>query len=246
MTSSNNGMFEPFSVTTGLVLLITLALLLGVHWKRKLARPKLGVRVVMISDTHGRHRDLTNLPEADILIHAGDWTHFGKEENARDFNEWLGALSQYQHKIVVNGNHEHNAEWKGKVQQILSNAIFLRDEETTIRVKARGDGAGADVPVQIWGTEFFWPMTTPNPHYAQIPNGCDIIICHGPCKDRVDGGRGCQSMLSSVRRVGPRLVVSGHIHHAHGVVEDNGTVFVNAANANHGYSMGWDSVVVDL
>ena len=26
----------------------------------------------MISDTHGAHRQLANLPEGDVLIHAGD------------------------------------------------------------------------------------------------------------------------------------------------------------------------------
>lgn len=31
------------------------------------------------------------MPEdADILIHAGDFTHFGKEKDAKDMNAWLG------------------------------------------------------------------------------------------------------------------------------------------------------------
>ena len=40
-------------------------------------------------DTHNDHRDL-QLPSGDVLIHAGDFTQFGKEEHARDFNAWLG------------------------------------------------------------------------------------------------------------------------------------------------------------
>ena len=74
----------------------------------------LGLSVVMISDTHGRHRDVA-VPTADILIHAGDFTHFGKRQDAEDFNAWLTELP-HQHKIVVNGNHEHNADWKHQVR----------------------------------------------------------------------------------------------------------------------------------
>merc|ERR1712216_105377 len=77
--------------------------------RRKLAN----VRVVCISDTHGRHRDLV-LPKGDVLIHAGDFTKFGKLEDVEDFNSWLGGLT-FEHKIVVNGNHENNAEWQGRV-----------------------------------------------------------------------------------------------------------------------------------
>lgn len=40
-------------------------------------------------DTHNDHRDL-QLPSGDVLIHAGDFTQYGKEEHARDFNAWLG------------------------------------------------------------------------------------------------------------------------------------------------------------
>jgi len=42
------------------------------------------VRIAMVSDTHGRHRDVY-VPDADILIHAGDFTHFGKIKDAEDF-----------------------------------------------------------------------------------------------------------------------------------------------------------------
>lgn len=70
--------------------------------------PPLGLRVVLISDTHGCHRQLT-IPDGDVLIHGGDFTRSGLLEDAEDFNKWLGELGgthQFQHKIVINGNHE--------------------------------------------------------------------------------------------------------------------------------------------
>ena len=36
------------------------------------------IRIVLISDTHNKHKML-ELPEGDILIHAGDFTNDGTE-----------------------------------------------------------------------------------------------------------------------------------------------------------------------
>ncbi|MBF1545850.1 MAG: serine/threonine protein phosphatase, partial [Prevotella salivae] len=33
--------------------------------------------ILQISDTHNRHRLLTNLPTADVLVHCGDFTDMG-------------------------------------------------------------------------------------------------------------------------------------------------------------------------
>jgi len=200
------------------------------------SRPLRKVRVVCISDTHGRHRDL-HLPEGDILIHAGDFTHFGKDKDVIDFNDWLGTLP-FQHKIVVNGNHENNAPWQGKVVELLTNACFLK--HTSVMLSG----------LHIYGTDFCWPMRSESPLYALIPKGVDIVIAHGPVKGLADGGMGCQALQWAVGRMRPRLVVSGHIHEAHGRCEGRGalrgTTFVNAANCRDGYSIGWGPIVVDL
>ena len=37
------------------------------------------MRLLHISDTHGRHKELQRLPDADILVHSGDFTLDGKE-----------------------------------------------------------------------------------------------------------------------------------------------------------------------
>jgi len=62
------------------------------------------IRIVLISDTHNRHRSL-KLPKGDILIHAGDFTNNGKEKEIKDFDAWLSTLD-FQHKILVPGNHD--------------------------------------------------------------------------------------------------------------------------------------------
>ena len=47
------------------------------------------MKILQISDTHNRHNELTNLPEADVIIHCGDFTEQGTEEEVLDFLNWF-------------------------------------------------------------------------------------------------------------------------------------------------------------
>ena len=42
------------------------------------------MELLQISDTHNRHQCLTNLPEADVIVHCGDFTDFGTEQEVLD------------------------------------------------------------------------------------------------------------------------------------------------------------------
>ncbi len=184
--------------------------------------------ILCLSDTHGQHRHLgCALPNnIDLLIHAGDFTHFGKERDVLDFAMWLAEVDCPM-KIVVNGNHENNASWKYRAQELLSahcphgTVLFLKQEEATVSVKGR--------QMRVFGTEFFWPCPSGNPYYEQIPDGIDILIAHGPPSNTAKGG--CPSLQARIDRIKPKLVVSGHIHELHGVVrgDSTNTVYVNAA-----------------
>jgi predicted phosphohydrolase len=77
-----------------------------------------------MSDTHELHREL-DVPDADILIHCGNFTMFSRSIKAvGDFNQWLGELP-HRHKIVVPGNHELFLEADPKKRSLLTNAIIL-------------------------------------------------------------------------------------------------------------------------
>ena len=43
------------------------------------------LRILHLSDTHGVHRRLRDLPDADILVHSGDFTMSGSEAETRLF-----------------------------------------------------------------------------------------------------------------------------------------------------------------
>lgn len=210
-------------------------------------RQPLGLRLVLISDTHGAHRQLS-VPDGDVLVHAVDFTRYGRLEDATDFNDWLENLP-HRHKVVVLGNHEANAPWAKQAKQLLTNALLLRQSACELTVPS--DEGDAAQTLRIFGTDFFWPMETPNPNYSAIPDGTDLLIAHGPAKGHVDGGLGCKELLRHVERVCPRVVCSGHVHGAHGVCIGRGalgdTRFVNAANAKNGHAhMGWDPISLDI
>uniref|UniRef100_A0A0G4HM93 Calcineurin-like phosphoesterase domain-containing protein n=1 Tax=Chromera velia CCMP2878 TaxID=1169474 RepID=A0A0G4HM93_9ALVE len=202
------------------------------------------IRVVLISDTHNKHRDL-QLPDGDVLIHVGDYTCFGKEEHARDFNAWLGE-QKHKVKLVVHGNHESNSPWVKNATEVLSNATKVLKNEVFVTEEG----------VKIWGTDFFWPVApgTFNPYFQLIPVDTDILIAHGPAKRFADGAKGCDALTRTCQRVRPALVVSGHIHFAYGHAQGSWmdglgeTLFVNAANADERRGIHPDRVpvVVDI
>ena len=66
------------------------------------------LRIVCISDTHRRHKWLSDvIPNGDLLIHCGDITFqgMGGVEVLSSFNQWIGRFP-HRHKVVIGGNHD--------------------------------------------------------------------------------------------------------------------------------------------
>ena len=57
------------------------------------------MRILHLSDTHSQHRQLKNLPKADLIIHSGDASENGTESEILDFLDWFCDLD-YRHKIL--------------------------------------------------------------------------------------------------------------------------------------------------
>ena len=78
-----------------------------VLWNRSLINEKFNskdhVRVVCVSDTHNQTSNI-NIPDGDILIHAGDFSEAGHISEVKSFNKWLGTLP-HKHKIVIAGKY---------------------------------------------------------------------------------------------------------------------------------------------
>ena len=44
------------------------------------------MKILQISDTHNQHRQLTDLPAADVIVHCGDFTDNGTEGEVLTFS----------------------------------------------------------------------------------------------------------------------------------------------------------------
>jgi Icc-related predicted phosphoesterase len=181
--------------------------------------------IVCISDTHELHREV-DVPDGDILIHAGDFTMFSRSTAAiLDFNEWFGELP-HRHKIVVPGNHEFFLEADPAKDRLLSNATVLIDKNVTV------------MGLKIWGSPITplsggaFGKSDPTDRaklYASIPADTNILVTHGPPYGILDNGAGCPGLRKAVDRLKPQLHLFGHVHGAYGMVAAEDTVFVNAA-----------------
>lgn len=88
------------------------------------------MKILHLSDTHSKHRSLQNLPSADIVIHSGDVSFAGSEDEIMDFMKWFGALP-YKYKIFIAGNHD-DCLFGANIDGLPENCFYLCNSEITI------------------------------------------------------------------------------------------------------------------
>lgn len=200
------------------------------------------MKLTFISDTHDMH-DKVITGSGDILFHCGDMTGRGEIHSLEAFARFM-EKQDFKHKVVISGNHDFCFEngHRGFAEKIMKDhgIIYLNDNFCEIE------------GLKIWGSPvqprfFDWAFNRDRgedikSHWDMIPSDTDILITHGPPYDILDqvrggGNVGCVDLLDAVKRVRPRIHAFGHIHEDYGVVERDGTVFVNACSADHKYRL---------
>ena len=86
------------------------------------------MKIIAISDTHWKFNEI-EVPECDLLIHAGDISGRGTRDEVEDFLEWY-SNQPATNKILIAGNHDFLFENDPKVCEKLSKAISLPDKAT--------------------------------------------------------------------------------------------------------------------
>lgn len=187
--------------------------------------------IVCISDTHLNHGSIV-MPEGDILIHAGDFTYGGMEDEVTNFSEWLAGL-KYQYKVVIAGNHEMEFEKSESIRNILTpHCIYLEHSYTVIEgIKIFG------TPIQpvFYGMAYNCEDKERSVLFEEIPTDTDILITHSPPFGILDtiyngtsvGDKLMRNLLN--KSLKPKLHVFGHIHESYGKKVIGGTTFINAA-----------------
>lgn len=166
------------------------------------------------------------MPEADMIIHAGDISTIGTVAEVASFVNWYASLP-YKHKIFICGNHDRGFEdiWtKTKMREILAQhpeVTYLQDSEVIIEgIKIYGS------PWQPWFHN--WAFNGARGEFlkkiwSRIPDDTDILITHGPpygygdmvkyTNERV----GCEDLLNRILEVKPKLCIFGHVHEGYGM-----------------------------
>lgn len=230
------------------------------------------MKIVTISDTHMAEPEL---PEGDILIHAGDMTFRGRVEEVTKQLNWLEKQKhKYKNIILIPGNHDHFFE---------KSPTLAREE-----CKQRGLILLNEDEITIEGLKFYGSPITPffhnwafnrhpediKVHWDIIPDDVNILITHGPAYGILDGipthkqtqigydkhyrpifsrqllkvdHVGCPSLLERIKELKQlRLHVFGHIHPGYGTEDHFGIKFVNPSHMDDDYHPVNKPIIVEI
>ena len=187
------------------------------------------MKILHISDTHGAHRRMGELPEADVLVHSGDFTMTGSESEAIDFMNWFCDLP-HKHKIFICGNHDE-CLYGANIDGLDNNVHYLYNSGIEI------DG------IKFYGIPLFMGDSMfgkQKQFYEKIPGGTDVLITHCPPYGILDfdddRNWGSEELLSAVIKLSPQAHLFGHIHKSHGIERIGSTIYSNSAIMNEDYT----------
>lgn len=220
------------------------------------------IMVSVISDTHGRHRDLPYV-EADVVLFCGDEAssqHFAKNAiEAEDFFDWYRDYPA-EHKVFLPGNHSlafQAGMYRGDALSHMGIITLVNESVSLHGYKLYGSPYS---PLLGRCGAYMRPRERMSAVWELIPDDVDILLTHGPPQGVLDMARdydqpengeqlihvGCQALRQRVDAVQPLLHCFGHIHDSplkknFGYLPKPKTYFVNAtccdnvnAIANHG------------
>ena len=187
------------------------------------------MKILHLSDTHGAHHRLHNLPEADIAVHSGDFTMTGSEAEAIDFLNWFCDLP-YNQKIFICGNHDE-CLYGASINGLDNNTHYLCNSGIIIN------------GMKFYGVPMFMEDCVTDRQakfYENIPSDTDVLITHSPAYGILDFddniNYGSEELLAKLPSLNLKAHLFGHIHAQHGIIEKNGTIFSNGAIMNSDYS----------
>lgn len=179
------------------------------------------MKILHISDTHNRHHQLDNLPAADVIVHCGDFTDSGTEEEVLDFLNWFIGLP-YPHKIFVVGNHDLCLWDAVDIDDLPENVHFLQD-----------NGCEIDC-IKFFGLAYNHPESL-------IPSDVDILVTHEPPIMILDESNGIHwgnaPLRNKVLQIKPKYHLFGHAHESYGTEKHDDIIFANGSLLDDAYKI---------
>lgn len=187
------------------------------------------MKILHLSDTHGCHHRLRGLPEADIVVHSGDFCMVGSEQEALDFLNWFCDLP-YRHKIFIGGNHD-DCLYGANIDGLDHNVHYLCNSGIEIE------------GFKFYGVPMFMDDCVTDRqscNYARIPEDTDILITHSPAYGILDFddniNYGSVEILERLAMLNLKAHLFGHIHAQHGILEQSDIIYSNGAIMNSDYT----------
>lgn len=174
--------------------------------------------IVHISDTHNLHRELPELPAGDVLVHTGDCTMAGTENEAYDFMDWL-CDQPHRHKIFIAGNHDFCLYGATGIEGLPDDVHYLSNTGITI------DG------LRFYGVPMFMEDVATGEYnnlLMRIPHGTDVLLTHQPPVEEFILG-------SKILDIKPLATLFGHNHDDYRLWLLDGVIYSNAAIVNNEY-----------
>jgi len=201
------------------------------------------MRVLCTSDIHGDPASLSCLPglaDDDLLVVAGDLTHFGRVADAAQV---VAALRRYHPRLLlVAGNLDHP-----EVED------FLNVQGITVHGTGRIiDGVGFFGVGGSNPTPFHTPFELSENDIARLLEEAYAKVAHAPVtvlvshpppyNTRVDtlaggGHAGSRTVRAFIEETQPTVCLCGHIHEAKGIDRIGETLVVNPGPLSLGYGL---------
>jgi len=232
------------------------------------------LRIIALSDTHCKHREITQEVELlvkenpkAILVHAGDATITGTRKESFEFLEWFSDFKA-ENKILVPGNHDLGMD-KYMGNKLRSEGYLFdfidKAEESGVKVLINDECningfsiLGISMIPQLLGWAFYAEDSTIERFVNSVETEYDIIISHSPMLDVLDWSKdnrgikisknyGSREFNILVDKCKPKVFISGHIHSSHGSVRYNEyTTAYNVSILNEDYDVEYLVTTIDL
>lgn len=194
------------------------------------------MRFLVLTDIHSRQRVIRfanrQLDERrlDAVIVLGDITHFGPASWAGEF---LSQISKPAYAVTG------NCDPAGTLEEIERFATSLHRRKAVVDGWTMGGHGGSNFTI----------FNTPNElSEEEIERGLRpvmekgmVLVVHCPPLGTLDmtsvrKHAGSVAIAKLVDEFRPRVVLSGHIHEARGIVERDGTLYMNPGAAKDGFA----------
>ena len=202
------------------------------------------IDILHLSDTHGQHKNLKSLPEADVIVHSGDFTFAGSEEEAYDFMNWFCNLP-YKHKIFIAGNHDMCMYGADHIDGLSRNVHYLYNNSVVI------DG------IKFYGIPMFMEDCMDgnlDVFINNIPDDTEVLITHMPPKGTCDLAnygkgpehRGNATLAELLKKLHPTCHLFGHEHDAYGKTIKENVIYSNACVVDSRYNLINNPTIINI